>query len=515
MTKPVLAVLGGSFSPPHLGHAMLPSYLLARGLAARVLIAPCWEHAFAKTLAPFERRVSYLKAAMKWYGPAVEVSEIERALAESDPSQPSYTLRMLDALAQRHAEYQVRLVVGSDIIATGETERWHRWHEIESRYAPIVVPRAGYSDEVVVLPAISSTQIRQWLEEPERAEARIGLEANLPAAVLRLIDQEKRDEAGGEVPHGVVWIVGHGHVASHGRSWLEEKGFRVRSIGSRALLEGREPLPESGEGEAPRWLWLLCRDPDLEPMAECLARGGELPPGLPVVHGAGARLATDVLAALREAGHPIGALHPICSLRKERSESLLGTAVFGIEGGRACALGNAGGLGRAVSSRSARARSKGTAGLPRRLCARGQSLGGLVGRGGEGVGRPEAAARSGSQGTGNVASELARQSVELGGSKGSDGPRLSGGPRNGGGTPGRPRRRKPSALRVAEQAAGEADLAELVEGGLRARGGSGKRTLDDNSAVLAFDRHLLASTNRASEDRLGRSFLRSRVRVGA
>ena len=53
----MLAVLGGSFNPPHIGHALLTSYLFARGLAERVLVAPCWDHPLGKQLIPFERRM--------------------------------------------------------------------------------------------------------------------------------------------------------------------------------------------------------------------------------------------------------------------------------------------------------------------------------------------------------------------------------------------------------------------------------------------------------------------------
>jgi predicted short-subunit dehydrogenase-like oxidoreductase (DUF2520 family) len=54
---------------------------------------------------------------------------------------------------------------------------------------------------------------------------------------------------------------------------------------------------------------------------------------VPVLHGAGARQAEDVLAPLRRQGHPVGTLHPICSLRSERPwPSPLGRAAFGVEG---------------------------------------------------------------------------------------------------------------------------------------------------------------------------------------
>jgi predicted short-subunit dehydrogenase-like oxidoreductase (DUF2520 family) len=60
---------------------------------------------------------------------------------------------------------------------------------------------------------------------------------------------------------------------------------------------------------------------------------GSIPPGTPVLHAAGPFLAADVLRPLQAAGHPVGTLHPICSLRRERPwPPRLNDAAFGIEG---------------------------------------------------------------------------------------------------------------------------------------------------------------------------------------
>ncbi|MFY0531377.1 nicotinate-nicotinamide nucleotide adenylyltransferase [Nannocystis pusilla] len=81
MERPVLAVLGGSFDPPHLGHALIPTYLLARGLADRVLVAPCWSHPFAKQMMPFADRLALTRLAMAAQAETVEVSDVEARLA--------------------------------------------------------------------------------------------------------------------------------------------------------------------------------------------------------------------------------------------------------------------------------------------------------------------------------------------------------------------------------------------------------------------------------------------------
>ncbi len=319
----MLGVFGGAFDPPHLGHAMVPTYLRLRGLADHVWVVPCANHPLGKDLSPFDRRMALTRAAMAGHGDAVEVSDIEARL-QAEHGGPSYTLRMLEAVAKERPTHAVRLVVGSDI--TGEVQRWHRWEEIERRFSPIVVPRTGHAPPgSCALPAVSSTQVRAWLralhEGRTEAEAEAGLAAALPAAVLRLL---RADEGGA----GPVWLVGHGNVAAHAGPWLQGQGRTVVQLGARALIEGREPA----QAEVPAGVWVLARDPALPDVARALADRG-LPVSVPVLHGAGAQPAAEVLRALAERGHPVGTLHPICSLRAERPwPSPLPRAAFGVEG---------------------------------------------------------------------------------------------------------------------------------------------------------------------------------------
>lgn len=318
-SKPVLGVFGGTFDPPHLGHALVPAYLRLRGLAERVLVAPCADHPLGKSMSPFEERLALTRAAMAPLGDAVEVSDVEARLVRRLGG-PSYTLRMLEAVAAEHPGYAVRLVVGTDIL--GEVTRWHRWEEIERRFPPIVVPRAGHAPpEACALPQVSSTQVRAWLEQGGEA-AEEGLAATVPAAVLAML---RADDA------AAVWLVGHGHVSTHARAWLRAKGVAVHTVGARALVDGTAIRPDA----MPVGIWLLAQDPALESVARALA-AWSLPSSVPVLHGAGARRAHEVLAPLAGRGHPVGTLHPICSLRRERpGASRLHQAGFGVEGDEA------------------------------------------------------------------------------------------------------------------------------------------------------------------------------------
>ncbi|MEM6295484.1 MAG: DUF2520 domain-containing protein [Myxococcota bacterium] len=312
-----LGVFGGSFDPPHLGHSLLVSLLQAQGHLDGLVVAPVYDHPLAKgTKTPFARRLAWTRAAMQMHGDFVEVTDLERTLAEAAPGTPSYSLRLLEAVARQNPGSSVRLVIGSDIVARGETARWHRWDAIEAEYAPLVVPRTGYAEASdCVLPEVSSSDVRAAVARGDWD----AVHRRVPAPVARLLQLP---------PRGDVWVIGRGHVARHAEPWLVERGFGVVSLSGHAVVDGSQAWPET----APVAVWVLTSDGAITPVAEALARAGVVPSGVPVFHGAGARSGEALLGALAP-HHPLGSLHPICALRRERTwPSLLGRATFGMEG---------------------------------------------------------------------------------------------------------------------------------------------------------------------------------------
>jgi len=325
--RPTLAVFGGSFDPPHLGHALMPSYLFARGLCDAVVLAPCYAHALGKELTDFDRRVAMLVSAIGAYPTErVWVSEIEQELslgAANPEPQPSYALTLLKALAQRYPQYSLRLVVGTDITSTGETDKWHRWDQIEREFSPIVVPRAGFCPAGhAVLPDIRSRHIRASLAS---GEDRQFLDYALPASVLRLLTQPCA---------GAVWIVGSGHASTHVAAKLRRSDphFEVKVLSARALLDDpHAALSEVDVQKPPRGIWILAKDHATNDLAAALVEAG-LSTQVPMLHGGGSARSEDALAAWREAGGAVGTLHPICSLRHEQARSHIDRSSWGIEG---------------------------------------------------------------------------------------------------------------------------------------------------------------------------------------
>lgn len=176
-----VAFFGGSFNPPHVAHVLAAAYLRSVGELERVLVVPVYSHAFDKQLVAYEHRVVMCELALGWL-PGVEISRIEERLET-----PSLTLRTLQALAQEHPDWRLRLVVGSDVLF--ETHKWHAWDAIERLAPPFVIGRVGAPHPDApppVLPDVSSTRIRELCARDD-AEAARELSVYVPPAVTRYV----------------------------------------------------------------------------------------------------------------------------------------------------------------------------------------------------------------------------------------------------------------------------------------------------------------------------------------
>ena len=136
-TKNGLAILGGSFNPPHLGHLRLAFEISEnfRDLIAQVLIVPCARppHKAAWQMLPFDLRVAMLEASLKDY-PQIEVSRLE---GERDSL--SYTWETLLECQKRYPQRQIYFVMGlDDYLQVGE---WYRGLELPKLCQLIIVSR--------------------------------------------------------------------------------------------------------------------------------------------------------------------------------------------------------------------------------------------------------------------------------------------------------------------------------------------------------------------------------------
>jgi nicotinate-nucleotide adenylyltransferase len=160
-----LAVYGGSFDPPHLGHTLVCAYVLAACPVDRLVVVPVGQHPFAKSVSPFEDRLRMCELAFRDLR-RLEVSGIEHELPG-----PSLTLNTLVALQTGHPDARLRLVIGSDLLP--ETQHWWKFEEVRAIAPLIVVQREGHPTPDGLgppLPDISSTLVRERLRAGQRTD---------------------------------------------------------------------------------------------------------------------------------------------------------------------------------------------------------------------------------------------------------------------------------------------------------------------------------------------------------
>jgi nicotinate-nucleotide adenylyltransferase len=218
---PLIALLGGSFNPPHAGHFRIAIEAAEALSPVMTLFIPCASppHKSADNLLPFDLRVSMLRAALAEAGMDKSFAVCE---VENERSGPSYTVDTRAARALRYPDKRLVFIMGNEDYAQLST--WRQWRELPALADLMVLPRRGkekeFFDETThalwpeaqklqspfpavpaayalpgkgrvfflpqPLPGISSTMVRErWLQGRR-------LDFLVPRAVHILLDKQKR-----------------------------------------------------------------------------------------------------------------------------------------------------------------------------------------------------------------------------------------------------------------------------------------------------------------------------------
>lgn len=156
-----IALFGGAFDPPHLGHQQVVNSLLTNHIVDEVWFLPVKQHAFGKQLQVADEHRLAMLQLIQQPGTKVELYELE-----NDEISLSYvTLR---ALSQRYPMHTFSFVIGTDNLA--DFHKWDFYEEMLQEFRFYVYPRAGFPfeplrDGMVALHdmpaiAVSSTDIR-------------------------------------------------------------------------------------------------------------------------------------------------------------------------------------------------------------------------------------------------------------------------------------------------------------------------------------------------------------------
>lgn len=182
-----VGIMGGSFNPVHAGHMMVASYIAQTARLDEVWLSlspanPLKQRDDSTTDA---ERLDMMRIAVN-STPGLGVTDIELSLPH-----PSYTLRLLDTLAERYPDTDFSLIIGSDNWLV--FDKWRDPERILSDYGVIIYPRPGF-DITAPLPAgattvnaptvdLSSTFVREAIKN------RLDMNYFLPTGVYKYIKE--------------------------------------------------------------------------------------------------------------------------------------------------------------------------------------------------------------------------------------------------------------------------------------------------------------------------------------
>lgn len=164
-----IAIFGGSFNPIHNGHLKLLKYVLDNKIADKVILIPCGKHSFDKNLAPTEKRLEMCKIAVS------EIKNIEVSDIELNKKEKSYTINTLREIKKQYPNYEINLIIGSDILP--DLDKWHKFEELKKEAFFIIFERIGFPINIGQINVsrvihfnpdnISSTEIREKIKNQQ------------------------------------------------------------------------------------------------------------------------------------------------------------------------------------------------------------------------------------------------------------------------------------------------------------------------------------------------------------
>jgi nicotinate-nucleotide adenylyltransferase len=131
-----IAILGGSFDPPHLGHILIAMQIIEHAGMDQVWLMPNYSTSahheiFQKQLSPVEDRLAMAKM--------LQTDQIKVSDFEIKHNKESLTITTLRELSRQHPEHVFYWITGSDKLDTFTL--YDDWQDIIYKYHLIVFPR--------------------------------------------------------------------------------------------------------------------------------------------------------------------------------------------------------------------------------------------------------------------------------------------------------------------------------------------------------------------------------------
>jgi len=158
-----IALLGGSFNPPHMGHALCASFARTALGAEEIWLLPAFRHPLGKPLEAFEHRMEMCRLLAGQLGGWARVMDTEAHLGGE-----GRTVDLLEHLLPQHPGKRFGWLMGSDTVA--DLPLWKGFSRIQALVEVVVIHRLGYPMEQALGPglvSLSSTEVRRRLESKD------------------------------------------------------------------------------------------------------------------------------------------------------------------------------------------------------------------------------------------------------------------------------------------------------------------------------------------------------------
>jgi nicotinate-nucleotide adenylyltransferase len=163
-----IAIVGGSYDPPHKGHLAMAYAVLNAGEADQVWLMPCPSHAFGKQMSPSGYRLEMCYLASD--DPRIIASSLEMAVGDG------MTIHLVEHLKEMMPDYEFSYVIGMDNARA--FDKWFEHQRLAKEIRFITLRRNGVQDiewatklphKVLDFktPAVSSTMIRSMIKNGE------------------------------------------------------------------------------------------------------------------------------------------------------------------------------------------------------------------------------------------------------------------------------------------------------------------------------------------------------------
>lgn len=144
-----VAVFGGAFDPPHLGHRQFIKQVLSAEVVDQVWLMPNFESTWKKIVVKAKDRLRMCQIlAAEFKGKVVRISSLEIEMAGQ-----SYTLATVRELKRRYPKIKFYWLIGSELVAT--LPKWEKAEGLLKEIEFLVFPRGE----------ISSSEIRERIKK--------------------------------------------------------------------------------------------------------------------------------------------------------------------------------------------------------------------------------------------------------------------------------------------------------------------------------------------------------------